>query len=90
MANPHYCIAHLGVAGTSPPHTVLVRWTSACFQVIFRDVEVRACAALYLLLPGRGRAGSPEAPATGWTAFNMSTAVPATAYMYSGCAAVHA
>jgi hypothetical protein len=24
---------------------------------------VRACAALYLLLPGRGRAGAPEAPA---------------------------
>jgi hypothetical protein len=30
------------------------------------------------------------AQATGWSAFNMSTAVPATAYMYSGCAAVHA
>jgi hypothetical protein len=51
---------------------------------------VRASAALYLVLPGRGRAGAPEAPAIGWTAFNMSTAVPATAYMYSGYAAVHA
>jgi hypothetical protein len=62
----------------------------ACFQVIIRDVEVRACVARYLLLPGRLRAGAPEAPATGWAAFNMSTAAPATAYMYSWCAAMHA
>jgi hypothetical protein len=40
-------------------------------QVIIRDVEVRACAALYLLLPGRRRASASEAPATGWSAFNI-------------------
>jgi hypothetical protein len=33
--------------------------------------KVRACAALYLLLPGRRRAGAPEAPATGLAAFDM-------------------
>jgi hypothetical protein len=49
---------------------------------------VRACAALYLLLPGRRRAGAPEAPATGSAAFNMSIVVPAS--LYSGCAAVRA
>jgi hypothetical protein len=50
---------------------------------------MRVCTAVYLLLPGHGRAGAPNALATRWAAFNVS-AVPATSYMYSGCAVVHA
>jgi hypothetical protein len=34
-------------------------------QVIIQDIEVRACAALYLMLPGRRRVGAPEAPGSG-------------------------
>jgi hypothetical protein len=30
-----------------------------------QDIEVRACAALYLMLPGRRRFGAPEAPGSG-------------------------
>jgi hypothetical protein len=41
---------------------------------------VRACAAYYLHLPGRRRAGAPEAPATGFGADYMSSAVSASHY----------
>jgi hypothetical protein len=34
-------------------------------QVIIQDIEVRACAALYLILHGRRRVGAPEAPGSG-------------------------
>jgi hypothetical protein len=34
-------------------------------QVIIQDIEVRACAAQYLMLPGRRRVGAPEAPGSG-------------------------
>jgi hypothetical protein len=78
------------LSGHRPADTPLPPPFFRLLQVILRDVEVRACAALYLLLPGRGRAGAPEAPATGWAAFYMSTAEPATSYKHSGCAAVHA
>jgi hypothetical protein len=36
-----------------------------CLQVIIQDIEVSACAALYLMLPGRRRVGAPEAPGSG-------------------------
>jgi hypothetical protein len=34
-------------------------------QVIIQDIEVRAWAALYLMLPGRRGVGAPEAPGSG-------------------------
>jgi hypothetical protein len=52
-------------SGHQPVTNPLLLLLLRCLQVISCDVEVRACAALYLMLPGSRRVGAPEAPGSG-------------------------
>jgi hypothetical protein len=51
--------ASVGVAGAGPPHTVLVRCTSALLQVITREIEVLAALLPFASWTRMGR--RPEA-----------------------------
>jgi hypothetical protein len=52
-------------SGHQPMTTPLLLLLLRCLQVKSTDVEVRACAALYLMLPGCSRVGAPEALGSG-------------------------